>query len=220
VMSDAAAKVDGRDRVSMRSAGVQTRSRDRVELLLNAAALLVAEGGMDALKMRELARRAGLPIASVYHYFPSASAVLRELALRHLEDMRVFLDARLSLAVLPGLPPEERAKVAGEMTRDVLDYLMRSQAINAAIWDGLRANPELRALDMEDSARNAAALEPFLGWIAPNLPEAQLPDMALVLLEAIQSNYLLILRSPPDRVAALTDRLEDLVVAMLRGLQG
>ena len=203
----------------MRSTGRQVRSRDRVELLLTEAATLIAESGIDGLKMRELARRADLPIASVYHYFPSASAVLRELAVRHLDDLTGFLAEKLTQIDFHGQSDKTRADIAGQLVRDVAAHLLRSQAATSAIWDSLRANPELRALDMSDTIRNAALLEPFVAWVVPALPDAKLPDTTLVLLEAIQGNLLVITRSPPARIPVLVDRLAELVVATLRGLQ-
>ena len=43
--------------------------------------------------------------------------------------------------------------------------------------------------------------------------------MAKLVLESIQSNVLLVLRAPSPQVSLLSDCLEKLVVAMLRGLQ-
>lgn len=203
----------------MRSLGHQVRSRDRVELLLAESALMIAEGGVDALKMRVLARRSGLPIASVYHYFSSSTAVIRELALRHLQQMHHLLVQAVARPLPPDLTDLERAQAGSRLAGEVLDFLMKNAAFSAAIWDSLRANPDLRAVDMQDSARNAAQIEPFLAWVAPTLPVAQLPDMSMMVLEAIQSNVLLILHAPAQRVPHLSARLQDLVTALLRGLQ-
>ena len=59
------------DRMSRRSDPRQERSRARQRALLDAAEEILGEVGADGLKMREVARRANLPIASLYHYFPS-----------------------------------------------------------------------------------------------------------------------------------------------------
>src|SRR5476651_1083300 len=69
----------------------QERSRQRVEAILEVALALVVEQGAEALAMREVARRAGVQISSIYQYFPSKSAIIRELAKRDLMRVRLLL---------------------------------------------------------------------------------------------------------------------------------
>ncbi len=47
----------------------------RCQKLLDVAEILLARAGSDALTIRTLAREAGVPMASVYHYFPGPVAV-------------------------------------------------------------------------------------------------------------------------------------------------
>jgi AcrR family transcriptional regulator len=211
-------EIEPDDRVSMRSTGVQVRSRERVEQILKAAEAIVAEGGMDGLKMRELARRAGLPIASLYHYFPSSSSVVRALALRHLETIRTVLDTELQALMQEKTPLAQRPQSGGIIVRRLLSYLLASSA-SAFIWDSLRSSPDLRQLDMEDTVRNARELEPYLRWVAPNLCDRTIPGLMMVLLEAVQANLILIMHSPPDTQPALIDALAEMFTATLRGLQ-
>src|SRR5258707_192303 len=78
-MSGKTEMIPPQDRMSRRSDPQQERSRARQRALLDAAEEILGEVGADGLKMREVARRANLPIASVYHYFPSAPALIRTL---------------------------------------------------------------------------------------------------------------------------------------------
>jgi AcrR family transcriptional regulator len=55
---------------------VQKRSRERVELILAAAAELLAEGGVDALTTRSLAEHAGIPVATIYRYFANRDEIV------------------------------------------------------------------------------------------------------------------------------------------------
>ncbi|TKB29290.1 MAG: helix-turn-helix transcriptional regulator, partial [Mesorhizobium sp.] len=60
-----AAKLD--QEIAMpRRAPTQQRSRERVERMLAAAAALIAEQGSDAMRMGEVAERAGVSIGSLY----------------------------------------------------------------------------------------------------------------------------------------------------------
>src|SRR5471030_1184079 len=69
----------------------QERSRLRVEAILDVALALVVEQGAEALAMREVARRAGVQISSIYQYFPSKAHIVRELAKRNLARVRLLL---------------------------------------------------------------------------------------------------------------------------------
>src|SRR5690349_8379752 len=71
----------------------QQRSKERVEAILEVALGLVVEQGSEALAMREVARRAGVQIGSIYQYFPSKAAILRELSKRNIERVRALLAA-------------------------------------------------------------------------------------------------------------------------------
>lgn len=55
------------------------------ETLLEAAVEVVVESGIEALSLRELARRAGVSSAAPYRHFPDKEAVLRAVATRGFE---------------------------------------------------------------------------------------------------------------------------------------
>lgn len=206
------------DRLTMRSSGVQNRSRERVEQILAAAEVLIVETGMEGLKMRELARRAGLPIASLYHYFPSSSSVVRAIAARYLDGVRSVLGDELRQTIDPDMPIDQRPATGDRLVRNMLDYLLRMPA-SATIWDSLRSTPDLRQLDMEDTAKNARALEPYLRWVAPHLPDERIPTLMIVILEAMQANVIIIMHSPFEARPVLIDALADMLTATLKGLQ-
>lgn len=48
--------------------------------VLDASVVLIEEGGIGALSMREVARRAGVTHGAPYHYFPDRSSILAEIA--------------------------------------------------------------------------------------------------------------------------------------------
>lgn len=82
----------------------QERSRRRVEDLLDAAATLVVERGVDALTTRDIARAAGAPVASLYQYFADKEDVLLALAQRDMAEMDTQVAADLAeLAEQDGL---------------------------------------------------------------------------------------------------------------------
>lgn len=70
----------------MRRRPVQQRSLERVARLLDASAQVLEEVGYDALTTREVARRAGVPIGTLYQFFEGKQELCRALAERNLEE--------------------------------------------------------------------------------------------------------------------------------------
>jgi AcrR family transcriptional regulator len=69
----------------VRRAPVQARSALRVERMLDAAAVLLDEGGPDSLTTSAIAARAGVSVGSLYQFFPDKHAVVEALARRAFE---------------------------------------------------------------------------------------------------------------------------------------
>jgi len=65
----------------------QERSRRRVEEILDTAARLVVELGVEGLTTRDIAAGAGVPVASLYQYFADKEDVLVALAQRDMGEM-------------------------------------------------------------------------------------------------------------------------------------
>lgn len=65
----------------------QTRSIERVERILDAAAGLVVSEGVDALTTRSVARAAEVPVASLYQYFGDKDEILLALVERDIAEM-------------------------------------------------------------------------------------------------------------------------------------
>src|SRR5262245_10845169 len=68
-----------RERLQPRRAPLQARARARVEAILQATLALLATHDVDELTTAAIARRAKIPIGSVYSYFSSKEGVLAEL---------------------------------------------------------------------------------------------------------------------------------------------
>ncbi len=73
----------------------QRRSTERVARLLDSCAQVLDEVGYDGLTTREVARRAEVPIGTLYQFFGGKSALCRGLAERNLEAFMERLTARL-----------------------------------------------------------------------------------------------------------------------------
>lgn len=82
--------------MALRTEPVQACSSARLDALLDAAAQIVDEVGVEHLATNLVAERAGSSIGTLYRYFPDRIAVLRGLALRNAsilhEDLRRELE--------------------------------------------------------------------------------------------------------------------------------
>jgi AcrR family transcriptional regulator len=67
---------------------LQERGRARYEAILDVLESLLAETDWDQIGYYQIVERAGMPAASVYHFFPSRNALVMALADRYFEHFR------------------------------------------------------------------------------------------------------------------------------------
>ncbi|OKH99128.1 TetR family transcriptional regulator [Streptomyces sp. CB02923] len=74
---------------------VQRRGIERRRALLDAAEALLEEKGYEAATLKAIGERAGVPIASVYHYFSDRHRVEAEILQRHAHELDALIGAAL-----------------------------------------------------------------------------------------------------------------------------
>jgi AcrR family transcriptional regulator len=74
------------DASRLRHVPTQARSRKRLARVLDAADEVLAREGADAFTTTRIALVAGVPVGSVYHYFPDKAAIVEALAVRYWTD--------------------------------------------------------------------------------------------------------------------------------------
>ena len=193
----------------------QERSRLRQQVLLDAAEAMIAEVGLDGLSMREVGRRCAVPVASVYHYFPSASAMVRALAVRQLSRVSALVRRRVGDGI--GTSAGELAVAGDAIIEEVTRYLETLSAA-PAIWNALRSNPELRALNRADTIETARYIAKYLEKVLPETPPAEVEAFAAVLLETAGANMMYALEAPAPSKAYHLAALRQLIVSALWGL--
>jgi len=81
----------------------QARARQTVEFILEAAAYILAEQGLEGFTTNHIAERAGVNISSLYQYFPDKLAILEALRDRHVvvpdENYALWLERSRNLSL-------------------------------------------------------------------------------------------------------------------------
>ncbi|GGY23765.1 TetR/AcrR family transcriptional regulator [Paludibacterium paludis] len=159
-----------------RRAPRQERSRQRVQDILDAAALVIAEVGLEAATLSEVARRANITLASLYRYFPNKAAVVRQLAEHQLAKLREPMARFAQSADIPG---------DIDTIIDVFADFYRKEPAYREVWSGIGAMPELAALDQEDLLSNVDLMSSTLRERFPHLDEADARAITTMLTRAI-----------------------------------
>jgi len=152
------------DQLAPRRRPSQERSRDRVERILDATAALLGDTPADKITTAAIAEEAGVPIGSVYQYFPNKLSVLAELARRVMEQVDVKTASLIAedFGVLPGDQAIDRA-----IDATIQGYA--EQPGYAQLLLSIRPTPEFRLITDESNERVAAmlALHPALQAVIP-----------------------------------------------------
>jgi AcrR family transcriptional regulator len=133
----------------LRNAPMQARSRERLRRVLDAADELLAAQGAQAFTTTRVAAQAGVPIGSVYRFFPDKEAIVEALAVRYWSD---FED------LVAGVAEADAALALEDPVGEVLDVLaagFRARPGFLALWyGGLRTE---RVRDATRPTREAIA---------------------------------------------------------------
>jgi AcrR family transcriptional regulator len=127
----------------------QARSRERLSRVLDAADELLASEGAEAFTTTRVAQVAGIPVGSVYHYFPGKEALVEALAVRYWSDFDDLVAAVAESDERDPLPDPAAAVL------ETLAAGFRARPGFLALWyGGLRS---ARVRDATRPARSAIA---------------------------------------------------------------
>lgn len=160
-----------------RKTPVQKRSRERVERMLTAATALIAERGSDALRMGEVAERAGVSIGSLYQFFPDKTALMGTLVERYNEQSR-----RCIAQSMASVRDEDGFQRAFAELIDVYYRLFLAEPVMRDVWSGAQADKALRDVQLSESRSNGALVAAVLKRLRPHADPAALERSALVVM--------------------------------------
>lgn len=137
----------------MRRAPTQKRSRERVDTILKVACELISTQGSDAIRMGEVAEKAGVSIGSLYQYFPDKASIIHALADRYnAESVHCIEEA------LAEVNSADALLAAFDKLIDIYYELFLAEPVICDIWTGTQADKTLRDMEMEVSRANASLL--------------------------------------------------------------
>jgi AcrR family transcriptional regulator len=188
---------------------VQRRSRERVELILRTASVLLAEGGIERLTTRTLAERTGIPIASIYRYFANREEIIA-----------AYLDhemQRIERAVASAVLELDVVTVRSLAQATALAHLRHHQAHpeGVPVWFGGRENPAVLDRVRELDARLALSLRS--AFRGAGMLEGAPSFTAELLVRLFDRAFEFVFREPrsAEEQEAITSSVVDMVVGYL-----
>lgn len=201
---------------SMRRSPRQERGRQRVALLLDTAEELFGESGYEATTTNQIAARAGVPIGSLYQFFPNKEAIVSAVAARYQESAGEALDAALGAEAATLDPAELAARVLGAMVGFGTSRMAFTRIV---LQTG--ASPHLAGVAAGLMTMASRRLEAVLAARTPALPAPERPLAARVAMTAVMALLALATAEKPhghEHVAAIIAEAEQLLGAYLAAI--
>lgn len=192
---------------ALRRMPTQRRSRERVERMLAAATELIAEKGSDALRMGEVAERAGVSIGSLYQFFPDKAAVIRTLAERYNAAGRDCIRDGLS-----GVTDAAGLRTAFAALVDVYYGIFLAEPVMRDIWSGTQADPALRDIDRTDSRINGAVLAEVMARVNPGADRAAIDASAFLVMQLGEATMRLAISVEPEEGRLLVETYKRMAI--------
>jgi AcrR family transcriptional regulator len=155
----------------LRNVPIQARSRQRLQRVLDAAEEVLLHDGADAFTTTRIARAAGIPVGSVYRYFPDKEAIVEALAVRYWSDFEDLVAAAAEA--------DERDPLhdPGAVVLDALAAGFRARPGFLALWYGGLRTEQVRDATRPTRSAIGASIERIL---TVHWPEARPPDRVKV----------------------------------------
>lgn len=170
--------MSGDDTATLRRSPSQKRAVERVERLLEAARGLIAEKGSDAMRMAEVAERAGVSIGSLYQYFPDKTAIVRVLAQRFNAHGLACIEAELAQVETP-----EELRAAFRRLIDIYYGIFLAEPVIRDVWSATQADKGLREMELENSRENGALLAAAMARARPSAEPRSLQASAFLVMQ-------------------------------------
>ena len=198
-------------------APTQTRALETCERILDAAAKLLGEVGIERLSTNLICERAGLSPPALYRYYPNKYAVLAELGVRLMMSQNDLLEKWATPATMK-LPA---ARFEAHLQRLFLETLAITRQAIAGEWitRALRAVPSLAPVRIESHQHVTGLLVKAFAVAWPAVPQARARLVSRLAIEVMYSAHELLVDDAtldPEEVAVVMSHMVTTQVMKLR----
>ena len=191
----------------------QQRSRERVERILDAATKLIAAQGSDAIRMSEVAETAGVPIGSLYQYFPDKSAILLTLSERYNDACRHCIEEELArVRTLSDLEMAFGSLLDTYFTLFTEDPAMRD------VLSGVDADKRLQEIEIAHSRANATFLADAIERVGSTVGRNAIDVAAFLIMHLGESTMRLAVSVDEEEGALIVDAYKRMALGELARL--
>ena len=171
--------MDSKKDTQARRAPTQARSIARVEAILSAAQHLLAARGVDHVSITDIAEASGMSKAAVYRYFPTKSAVVRQLADRMVTEDRAWLSRVLD-------PSSSNRRDTALSALDAFGRKLMADPYRVQLRAAVHADVNLRAHGHRDMVSIAEMIARYLmGGTPEGEPHHELSLRVLIVIDLL-----------------------------------
>ena len=190
---------------------VQDRGRRRVDAILDAVSAVLVEHGFEATTTRLVAEEAGIPVGSIYQFFPNKYALFSALAARHFSHFNeVFQDYEM-----PSSSGSSLVQLLDSVVERLAAVLLSRKDV-PVLWAAMRISPELSDIETQGMRVAVSYLERVLG---PSMPGLSAARRRLVAETVVQSGSALLYHACHEREGQAEDIVRE-VKRVLRSYLG
>jgi AcrR family transcriptional regulator len=196
-------------RIHPRKQPKQKRSIKRFETILASAQTLIMTHGVAQMKMTDIAAHAGVPVGSVYQFFPEKAAILKAILDIRITALMQGIKVRLTDV---GTEAEARARIADLIEDGAQIHLQ--DPLCRELWIATSIDPELGHLQYKAHEDIGALALDVLGPFAHDQRGSSQQDR-FILASLLTGSVLRCLSEGNDRAGVLLEEWKKLVGDML-----
>jgi AcrR family transcriptional regulator len=170
--------------------------------LLDAFAALLVERGFDAVNTHHIAERAGVPVGTLYQFFPNKFALATALSRRYMDRQRTLIES-VSSDAIGGLRVDEFV----DNVIEGMSATLVNDEVLSVLWAVQQAVPELRSVLEEEEALR---MEFGIKFFRPLLPHLEEEALRRATLTTIRVWYAMLFAASQEQEPRRGETMEEL----------